>query len=125
MNDRLYRSRDDRIVGGVCGGLADRFDLDPSLVRILWVVLTLLTGFVPGAILYVVMLVVVPEAPFGAPVAPGAGPAPWPTQPPATSSDDATVAGSGQPEGGPSAAGGPPPGAQAAWVPPASEGVSA
>ncbi|HSG86504.1 MAG TPA: PspC domain-containing protein [Candidatus Limnocylindrales bacterium] len=121
MNDRLYRSRDDRFVGGVCGGLADRFDMDPSLVRILWVVLTFLTGLVPGAILYIVMLIVVPEgpmgeAPFGAPGAPGAGPAPWPATPP---SDDAAAAGPGQPDSGPSGAGGPPTGAQAAWVPPA------
>ena len=34
MNDRLYRSVDDRVIAGVCGGLAVRFALDPSLVRV-------------------------------------------------------------------------------------------
>jgi phage shock protein C len=124
VNDRLYRSRQDRIVGGVCSGLADRFDLDPSVVRILWVVLTLLTGFVPGAVLYLVMLVVVPEepmgdAPFGAPGAPGAGPAPWPAEPTSPPAAEAAAAGAGMADSGPSGAGAPPPGAQAAWVPPA------
>ena len=62
MNDRLYRSRDERILAGVAGGVAERFDLDPSLVRIVWVILAIVTG---GAFfwLYVVMAIVVPEAP--------------------------------------------------------------
>ena len=128
MNDRLYRSRDDRIVGGVCSGLADRFDLDPSLVRILWVVLTLLTGFVPGAVLYLVMLIVVPEEPLGdaafrASSAPGAGPAPWPATPPGedvpTGDPNQTLPGSQSAEGSVPGAQGPAPGTQAAWVPPA------
>ena len=64
MNDRLYRSRDDRVLGGVCGGLAARMDIDPSLVRIGWFILTFLTG---GAllVLYIIMLIVVPEEPVG------------------------------------------------------------
>ena len=62
MNDRLYRSRDDRVLGGVCAGLADRLDLDPSLVRIGWVVLTVFTGGLL-LLLYIVMLIVVPEEP--------------------------------------------------------------
>ena len=72
MNGRLYRSRDDRIIAGVAGGLADALDLDPSLVRVLWVILALFSG---GAflIVYIVMALVVPEepwVPFGA--SPGA-----------------------------------------------------
>lgn len=65
MDERLYRSRDERLVAGVCGGLADRFDLDPSIVRIGWVFLTLLTGGVPFLVIYVVMAIVVPEEPPG------------------------------------------------------------
>lgn len=75
MNERLYRSREDRLIGGVCAGLGDRLDIDPSLVRIGWVLATLFTG---GAFLvvYIVMLVVVPEEPLGGipPVAPPTGP---------------------------------------------------
>jgi phage shock protein PspC (stress-responsive transcriptional regulator) len=43
VNDRLYRSRDERIFAGVAGGVAERFDLDPSLVR-RWVILMFVTG---------------------------------------------------------------------------------
>jgi phage shock protein PspC (stress-responsive transcriptional regulator) len=64
MNDRLYRSRDDRMFAGVAGGVAERFDLDPSLVRVVWVVLMFLTGGL-FFLLYVVMAIVVPEAPAG------------------------------------------------------------
>jgi phage shock protein C len=63
MNGRLYRSRDDRMVAGVAGGLANYLNIDPSLVRILWVVLVPLTG---GLILllYLVMAIIVPEQRF-------------------------------------------------------------
>ena len=60
MNDRLFRSVDDRVLAGVAGGMAEMWDLDPSLVRIGWVVLTPLTaGF--AILVYIVMAVVVPE----------------------------------------------------------------
>ncbi len=62
MNERLYRSRDDRVIAGVAGGIADELDLDPSLVRVAWVVLTIATGGLL-AIVYVVMMFVVPEEP--------------------------------------------------------------
>ena len=39
MNDRLYRSRTDRMLAGVAGGLAEMWDADPSLVRIVWALL--------------------------------------------------------------------------------------
>lgn len=62
MNDRLYRSRDERMFAGVAGGVAERFDLDPSLVRIVWVILMVASGSL-FFWLYVVMAIVVPEAP--------------------------------------------------------------
>jgi phage shock protein C len=65
MNDRLYRSRDERIFAGVAGGVAERFDLDPSLVRVVWIILMFLTGGL-FFLLYIVMAIVVPEAPVGA-----------------------------------------------------------
>jgi phage shock protein C len=63
VNDRLYRSVDDRVLAGVCAGLADRLDLDPALVRIGYAILALVTGIFPLLVLYVVMVVVVPEGP--------------------------------------------------------------
>jgi len=65
MNERLYRSTRDRRVAGVCGGLADRLDLDPSVVRVGWVLVGILTGIVPLLVLYVLMAFVVPEEPPG------------------------------------------------------------
>ena len=63
MNDRLYRSIDDRVLAGVCAGLADRLDLDPAPVRIGYAILALLSGIVPLLVLYVIMVVVIPEGP--------------------------------------------------------------
>ena len=66
---RLYRSRDDRIVGGVCAGLGDFFGIDPVLVR-LGFVAAILLGW-PGVgilgVAYLVMLIVVPEEPLSQP----------------------------------------------------------
>ncbi len=58
---RLMRSRRERVLFGVCGGIAQYFRIDPVLVRALWVLLSLITGFVPGVILYGIATVVVPE----------------------------------------------------------------
>jgi len=60
---RLYRSRSDVKIAGVLGGVAEYFGFDPSWVRIAYVVLTILTGVVPLAFLYIVMMFVVPKAP--------------------------------------------------------------
>lgn len=73
MSERLYRSRTDRVLAGVCGGLAERLHVDPALIRIAWVVLALTTGVVPFLVLYVVMAIVVPERPVDAAVEAGGG----------------------------------------------------
>jgi len=61
VKKRLYRSRSDRSVAGVCGGIADYLGIDPTLVRIIWVLFAVAGG--PGVILYVIMALVVPEEP--------------------------------------------------------------
>lgn len=58
---RLYRSRTDRQISGVCGGLAAYFDVDPTLIRIVFVAISLMGG--PGLLLYIVLALVVPEEP--------------------------------------------------------------
>ena len=63
MNDRLFRSRDDRMLAGVAGGLAEMWDADPSLVRIVWALLVPFTGGI-ALLVYIVMAIVVPEEPY-------------------------------------------------------------
>lgn len=61
MDKKLTRSATDKMVGGVCGGVATYFNMDPSIVRVLWAVLTLAGGGLLGVIAYVAMLIIVPE----------------------------------------------------------------
>lgn len=88
--NRLYRSRTDRILGGVAAGVAEVLNLDPSLVRVAWLLLAIFTGGLFGLV-YLVMWIIVPEAPEGAasPAAPpsrdampGWQPPPPPSAPP-------------------------------------------
>jgi phage shock protein C len=58
---RLIRSRTDRMIAGICGGLAQYFNLDVSIIRILFVVLTIFTAGFPGVLVYIIMWIVVPE----------------------------------------------------------------
>jgi len=64
VTERLYRSPDDRMLAGVAGGLAEMLHTDPSLVRIVWAVLIVLTGGL-AFLVYIVMAIVVPERPAG------------------------------------------------------------
>ena len=57
---RLLRSRD-RVLAGVCGGLAEYFELDPTLVRILTALIILFSGFITGLIVYLVAALIIPE----------------------------------------------------------------
>ena len=61
MSTHLYRSREDRMLAGVAGGLADLWDADPSLVRVIWALLVVFTGGI-ALVVYIVMAIVVPEA---------------------------------------------------------------
>lgn len=62
MARKLYRSRTDSIIAGVCGGLAEYFDIDPSLVRVGAVLLTLAWG--AGLLAYLVLWLIVPQKPL-------------------------------------------------------------
>ncbi len=62
LRKRLYRSRTDRMVAGVAGGLANYFGIDPTLVRLLWL-LAFLPGGVPGLALYVLAWLIIPLEP--------------------------------------------------------------
>ena len=57
-NKKLYRTEDNKMLAGVCGGVAEYLNLDPTLVRVLWVAVSLFAG--AGVILYIVMAIIVP-----------------------------------------------------------------
>ncbi|MCP1662501.1 MAG: PspC domain-containing protein [Methanocalculus sp. MSAO_Arc1] len=57
---RLMRSRSTRLIAGVCGGIAEHYGWDPSLVRIAWIVLSLVPAF-PGIIIYILAWIIIPE----------------------------------------------------------------
>ena len=57
---KLYRSSN-RILSGVCGGIAEYFDVDPTLIRVLYVVLSLFSAAFPGLLLYIILWILIPE----------------------------------------------------------------
>ncbi len=63
MTKRLYRSRDNKVLAGVCGGVGEYFDVDPVLIRLLYLMATVFTGLAPGILCYVIAIAVVPEQP--------------------------------------------------------------
>ncbi|HEY8133412.1 MAG TPA: PspC domain-containing protein [Thermoanaerobaculia bacterium] len=58
----LLRSRRNKILGGVCGGIAESLGWNPNVVRVLYVVVSVLSAAFPGAIVYVVLWIVMPQA---------------------------------------------------------------
>ena len=92
MNRRLYRSRDERMLAGVAGGLAELWGADPSVVRIVWAVLVPFTGGI-ALLIYVVMAFVVPEEDELAPQPPLAAGATDSATDAATGAGDPTAAG--------------------------------
>lgn len=59
----LRRSRSNRMIAGVVGGLADYFGLDPSLLRVIYVLVSIFSVAFPGILVYIILWIVVPEEP--------------------------------------------------------------
>ncbi len=68
---KLMRSRADRKIAGVCAGMGHYLDLDVTLVRLVWLLVTILAGIFPGVVVYVLAWIVVPEEPAAIAVAAG------------------------------------------------------
>jgi phage shock protein C len=62
VQKRLMRSSVDVKIAGVCGGIAEYMDVDPTVVRLVWVLVSFFTGIVPGLIAYLVAWLVMPQA---------------------------------------------------------------
>ena len=59
----LYRSHKHRMLGGVCGGLADWLGWSPTMVRVLYVIVSLASAGFPGMLVYIILWIAMPEAP--------------------------------------------------------------
>lgn len=59
---KLIRSRKERMIAGVCGGLAEYFSMDPTLVRIIYVLVSIFSIAFPGILVYIILWLIIPEA---------------------------------------------------------------
>lgn len=62
MDKKMFRSRSNKMIGGVCAGLADYFGVDPTIVRILWAISVFVFG--TGGLLYLLAWIIMPESPY-------------------------------------------------------------
>ena len=60
---KLYRSRENRVIAGVCGGIGEYLGVDPTVIRVLWVLFSLLAG--SGILAYIAAWIIIPERPVG------------------------------------------------------------
>jgi phage shock protein C len=60
MNKKLYRSKTKKMIAGVCGGLAEYFDIDTSVVRLIFVGISLITAVIPMVIFYIIAWIIIP-----------------------------------------------------------------
>lgn len=63
MEKRLYRSSQNRVISGVCGGIAEYFAIDPAIIRLVWLVLIFAGG--TGILAYILAVFIIPEKPAG------------------------------------------------------------
>ena len=60
---KLMRSRKHKMIAGVCGGLAEYFELDPTVVRVAYVLISILSAAFPGILAYIILMFVMPPPP--------------------------------------------------------------
>jgi len=63
---RLYKSSDNKIFAGVFGGLGEYFNVDPVILRVVWVLVVIFTAFVPGVLTYILAVIIIPKKPMPA-----------------------------------------------------------
>ncbi len=60
---RLYRSLDERRIAGICGGLGETYGIDPTLLRLVFVFLAIVSGFLPMVVVYIIGWIIIPISP--------------------------------------------------------------
>ncbi len=63
LNKKLYRSATDKMIAGVCGGVAEYVHMDSTVLRLIWALVVVFTGFAPGVIVYIVAVIIMPIKP--------------------------------------------------------------
>jgi len=58
---KLYRSKENKIFAGVIGGLGDFFEVDPTILRLIWLLVIVFTGFFPGVLVYIIACLIIPK----------------------------------------------------------------
>jgi phage shock protein C len=58
---KLYRSSSDRVIAGVLGGLGEYLNTDTNFLRLLWIIITVFSGFIPGIIVYLLAAIIIPK----------------------------------------------------------------
>ncbi len=60
---RLYRSNKEKMLAGICGGFAEYWDIDPTMVRLIVAFLAIVTGIVPAVLVYILGMIIIPARP--------------------------------------------------------------
>lgn len=61
MKKKLYRPMDNKMIAGVCAGIGEYFDVDPTLIRLAWAVLTVFSAIFGGVVLYIIAAIIIPS----------------------------------------------------------------
>lgn len=61
MDKKLYKSSENRMIAGVCGGIGEYFNVDPTIIRLLWVLLSIPTALFGGLIVYIIAAIIIPD----------------------------------------------------------------
>ena len=63
MHKKLYRSDTNKVFAGICGGIGEYYDIDPVIIRLVWMLVVILTGIFPGVVVYLIALFIIPDGP--------------------------------------------------------------
>jgi len=58
---KLYKSKNNKIFSGVIGGLGEYLGIDPTILRLIWLLILITTGIIPGILIYIIAALIVPE----------------------------------------------------------------
>ena len=61
IHKKLFRSQTNKVFAGICGGIAEYFDIDVTLIRVLWLLVVIFSGVFPGLLAYIIMIFIIPQ----------------------------------------------------------------